>query len=442
MLPACALGDDSPEDVPVVDDLAKKPDASSTDDTVMADDTVVTTDTVVPTFDLPSATDVIIPQDRTVPMDTAVCPTATTLCGAVCTLTGSDPANCGSCGRMCASGEVCMSGTCTRTCSAPSTQCATACVDTQTDPAHCGACNQLCSVGVHATPACGGGRCGIVCETNFRDCDGNPGTGCEVSIVGDIANCGACGRACTAANATSVCAASVCSIAACSAGFGNCNAVSTDGCETSLTASTTHCGMCGRACTASQICQGGMCITPVVEDFETGTWPWTPWLRGGGAGTAESAISASCAHDGARGLAGPVSIPRWYYRTDRVVGTPGQRLSAWVRANSTSARVYLGFGATAAGAWSFTFAPNTQQVVFYSNTSWAFGQVAFAPATLAVSTWYRIEVTFVAGTMVTGRIYNSAGTAIVTLNATLPGLIPGGIALDGFASCTDTIQVF
>jgi hypothetical protein len=442
MLPACALGEEPAEDVPVTDDLAKKPDASSTDDTSAVNDMVVADDVMVPTFDLPTAMDVIVAPDRPLPVDTAVCPTAATLCGAVCVNTPTDPANCGSCGRMCASGEMCMSGMCTRTCSPPTTLCAAACVDTQTDPNNCGACNQVCSVGVHATPACGGGRCGIVCEANYRDCDGNPSTGCEVNVVGDIANCGACGRACTAANATSVCTASVCSIAACSAGFGNCNVVPADGCETDLTANMTHCGACGRTCSPSQICQGGTCITPVVEDFETSIWPRAPWLRGGGAGTAESSVAAACAHDGARGLVGPAAAPRWYYRTDRVVGTPGQRLSAWVRANSSNSRVYLGFGATAGGAWSFTFAPNTQQAVFYSNTSWAFGQLVATPAALAINAWYRIEVTFVAGTAVTGRIYNSAGTAIVTLNASIPGLTPGGVAIDGFASCTDTIQVF
>jgi subtilase family serine protease len=45
----------------------------------------------------------------------AVCVGGTTKCGTVCVDTKKDPANCGACGTVCPSGQVCTASVCTLT---------------------------------------------------------------------------------------------------------------------------------------------------------------------------------------------------------------------------------------------------------------------------------------------------------------------------------------
>ncbi len=45
----------------------------------------------------------------------------------------------------------------------------------------------------------------------------------------------------------------------CPAGFGDCNGVASDGCETDLTTSAAHCGACARVCVSPARCTAGTC---------------------------------------------------------------------------------------------------------------------------------------------------------------------------------------
>ena len=65
-----------------------------------------------------------------------------TCCGATCTDTDTDPANCGECGYACYRGEICESGACA--CPAGLVLCNNQCVNTQTDPNNCGSCGNIC----------------------------------------------------------------------------------------------------------------------------------------------------------------------------------------------------------------------------------------------------------------------------------------------------------
>ncbi len=102
--------------------------------------------------------------------------------------------------------------------------------------------------------------------------DGPPVDGCTLGLPDlcggvctnvrtDRLNCGVCGLAC--ANGPNVtitnCVAAACVIAGCAAGFGNCDAVTSNGCETALTTSNTNCGACGRACGFGATCVAGAC---------------------------------------------------------------------------------------------------------------------------------------------------------------------------------------
>ena len=123
----------------------------------------------------------------------------------------------------------------------------------------CGACGRACAL-ANATPTCRAGVCAVsLCNAGYGDCDGVAANGCETDLNATVGSCGACGRACALANATASCAAGACAVASCAAGFGNCDGVASNGCETDLRGSNGNCGRCGAVCGAGTVCSGGAC---------------------------------------------------------------------------------------------------------------------------------------------------------------------------------------
>ena len=185
--------------------------------------------------------------------------------------TTTDVANCGACGHACAfpgGAAACVAGACRLTvCLAgrgdcdgdPSNGCET---DVTTALAHCGACGQACAP-AHGGGACVAGACTVAtCATGFADCDAMAANGCEVDLTRDVAHCGACASACALAHATAACTASACAVASCAAGFGDCDGAAATGCETDLRTTATSCGACGHACSfanAAALCTAGAC---------------------------------------------------------------------------------------------------------------------------------------------------------------------------------------
>ncbi|MEZ4406427.1 MAG: hypothetical protein R3A52_08130 [Polyangiales bacterium] len=183
-----------------------------------------------------------------------------------------DVANCGMCGRVCTvSGgtPACTNGACgVATCGAGRGDCdgnaGNGCeTDLNTSVSNCGACGTGCAL-PNATATCAAGRCAVgSCAAGFADCDNNPANGCETDTRSSTASCGACGAACALPNGTAACVASRCTLTGCSAGFADCNANGADGCETNLGTSAGHCGACGAACSlanATAACAGGACL--------------------------------------------------------------------------------------------------------------------------------------------------------------------------------------
>ncbi|MDP3214924.1 MAG: hypothetical protein Q8S73_12520, partial [Deltaproteobacteria bacterium] len=86
--------------------------------------------------------------------------------------------------------------------------------------------------------------------------------GCETNVQGDLANCGACGRACGAvANGTGTCSAGACRVASCASGFADCDGLVPNGCELNTTSDENNCGACGRVCATGQECTAGACVS-------------------------------------------------------------------------------------------------------------------------------------------------------------------------------------
>ncbi len=211
---------------------------------------------------------------------TRPCPTGQSCCSDSCVDTAANLAHCGACGSRCSVPNAtpsCANGRCgVATCNAPFGDCdsngANGCeANTRTDTQHCGACGTVCPARANATATCSDGRCGIQCAEGFADCDMNPANGCEANLRTDVGRCGQCANACNPPNATAVCTDGRCAIGQCTAGFGDCDGNPTNGCETNLRTSTTHCGTCSNECSARANsfpgCVLGQCVISCVAGF-------------------------------------------------------------------------------------------------------------------------------------------------------------------------------
>jgi hypothetical protein len=219
------------------------------------------------------------------------CPMGQTRCGGVCVDTDSSNANCGMCGRACTAREMCSMGACASTCAAGTTDCGTTCNDLRTEIANCGMCGRSCPTPTGATATCAAGACGIACMTGLGDCDGMAGNGCEVDTRTAPAHCGGCGRACAAGQ---LCAAGACVDPPCPTGQTRCAGV----CVDTATAES-NCGMCGRVCASgprgTPACVMGACRLTC----EAGSGD----CDGMAANGCEAALGNTAAHCGACGRA-------------------------------------------------------------------------------------------------------------------------------------------
>ncbi len=83
-------------------------------------------------------------------------------------------------------------------------------------------------------------------------CDGGLAAcgGACVDLLNDATNCSHCGMACLGGpNETAVCRMGACQPAVCNPGFGNCDGMTANGCETPLS-TVTNCGSCNNLCSA------------------------------------------------------------------------------------------------------------------------------------------------------------------------------------------------
>lgn len=105
----------------------------------------------------------------------------------------------------------------------------------------------------HATAKCEAGKCAVkACDAGWADCNQSATDGCEVDTASDHSHCGKCGGACAASE---VCLAGACA--------SNCGSLQNcaGSCVNAATNSQ-HCGACNHACAGSQTCQAGKCVCP------------------------------------------------------------------------------------------------------------------------------------------------------------------------------------
>ncbi|MBI5514572.1 MAG: hypothetical protein HY909_12430 [Deltaproteobacteria bacterium] len=185
--------------------------------------------------------------------------------------------NCGACGAACASGPnstpTCGTGACGLVCNAGWADLdgdrANGCeLDLNTD-ANCGAPGNACVSDTTGTTTCVAGACTTMsCATGTANCNTSVGDGCEVSLTGDVSNCGACGHTCATPNGSPACAAGACAVGACNTGFADCNAAAADGCEVDARSDVRNCGACGNACAlahAAPVCAAGRCAVATCD---------------------------------------------------------------------------------------------------------------------------------------------------------------------------------
>jgi hypothetical protein len=126
--------------------------------------------------------------------------------GTACVDPKTDPQFCNDCSTHCPGGKTCQNGACTATCGPHLSPCGSACVDLQSDPNHCGTCTTVCNT---VSPNCSAGACALVtsgCASGLTACSVGSLTAC-VDLMKDPTHCGTCGKAC---NADQVCSGGTC----------------------------------------------------------------------------------------------------------------------------------------------------------------------------------------------------------------------------------------
>lgn len=184
----------------------------------------------------------------------------------------SSPQTCGGCTTSCSyqNGNAgCSGGNCQLTsCSTGYANCdnniANGCeANLQTSTSTCGSCISSCSY-PNAAPGCSAGICLLnSCTTGFGNCDNNNVNGCEVNLQTNANNCNTCGNSCSYTNAQALCASGQCALGTCNSGYGNCDSINTNGCESNLQTSALHCGSCTATCSyanAAGLCVSSACL--------------------------------------------------------------------------------------------------------------------------------------------------------------------------------------
>ena len=152
------------------------------------------------------------------------------------------------------------------------------CEQSVSTPLHCGGCDQACDP-PKAFGSCATGTCLVAaCNLGFGDCDALAENGCETLLV-TVTDCAECGVPCAPDNAQGTCDGGVCAVDTCMPGFGDCDALLDNGCESAVD-TRLRCGACDTACAPGQGCAFDHCAPIISEPADIPAQP-----VGMGAGT-------------------------------------------------------------------------------------------------------------------------------------------------------------
>ena len=96
--------------------------------------------------------------------------------------------------------------------------------------------------------------CQVSCQPPLTSCGG-----VCTNLLRDVKNCGACGNPCSLPNATAYCSSGFCWVESCNFGWGDCDGVAVNGCETNILTNSKNCGSCFTPCGGGTTCQYGQC---------------------------------------------------------------------------------------------------------------------------------------------------------------------------------------
>jgi hypothetical protein len=161
-------------------------------------------------------------------------------------------------------------------------------------------------------------------------------------------------------------------------------------------------------------------------------------------GPNRASVTAAAAHDGPFGLQLD-TFTEWMWRNDAAVAVQqGDTISAWVQAaGAPTGRLYIGFGASASGAYSMVLGGNTNTLILQRHDNFGFLDIGVVPQTWVANKWYRFEVVWGVGGSITGRLFDSDGeTLLNTVTATDTTITSGGLAFRGFGPThyVDSVQ--
>jgi hypothetical protein len=209
----------------------------------------------------------------TAPTITTSCSSPYISCSGTCIHPALDNENCGKCGIICPTGQVCQNGICTLTCPEGKTTCSGICRDLSSDPANCGSCGTSCVKG----QSCKGGTCISSCPQGQTMCTASAFAGATVCVntLTDATHCGSCTNVCpsgwkcsggkcvatgyvvvtTATKTTSPTLGGYILKRICTSGLALCGDTCVD-----LKTDSSNCGSCNKACAKNQYCVSGYCI--------------------------------------------------------------------------------------------------------------------------------------------------------------------------------------
>ena len=161
-------------------------------------------------------------------------------------------------GDACTVSDVCSGGNCSgtpMTCdSPPADECVAGPAVRAYDSA--GACaNGVCDYGFtdticpsrdNAVATCSAATCRFTCNSGYGNCDAVADNGCETAVDANNEDCGSDCTVCT--NFTQYCVLEDCRV--CGGTSRDCNDDPTDGCEINTVTDLNNCGECGNVCTA------------------------------------------------------------------------------------------------------------------------------------------------------------------------------------------------